>query len=34
MECRAPARALQTSSSYSTVGGYNGQIIIGGRFEF
>ena len=26
--------ALQTSSSYSTMGGYNGQLIIGGRFEF
>jgi hypothetical protein len=25
---------LQTSSSYSTMGGLNGQIIIGGRFEF
>lgn len=26
--------ALQTSSSYSTLGGFNGQIILGGRFEF
>ncbi len=26
--------ALQTSSSYSTMGGFNGQLIIGGRFEF
>jgi hypothetical protein len=24
----------QTSSSYSTMGAYNGQIIISGRFEF
>ena len=26
--------ALQTSSSYSTMGGFNGQLILGGRFEF
>jgi hypothetical protein len=26
--------ALQTASSYSTMGGFNGQLILGGRIEF